>query len=86
MDDLEVIQVTYRNSKRTNWETYWEDLTESLGIMPRVTHLAKDVQLTVDMVQQAILPSYQPKTVQLSWLFHKGGFPAGIRVQLPQSL
>jgi hypothetical protein len=56
--DQEVITLTYRNPKRTNWEFYWEDLKVNLGVVPRVIHLVRDVELAVDILQQAILSSY----------------------------
>jgi hypothetical protein len=34
--DLEVIRLTYRNPKRTNWESYQEDLKVNLGFVSRV--------------------------------------------------
>jgi hypothetical protein len=56
--DLEVTGLTYRNPKRTNWESYQEDLKVNLGLVPRVIHSVRDVELAVDMLQQAILSSY----------------------------
>jgi hypothetical protein len=67
--DLEVTRLTYRNPKRTNWESYREDLKVNLGVVPRVIHLVRDVQLAVDLFQQAILLSYHqscPASVALS--------------------
>jgi hypothetical protein len=56
--DLEISRITYHNPKRTNWESYWEDLKVNLGAVPRVVHLVRDVELAVNLVQQAILSSY----------------------------
>jgi hypothetical protein len=56
--DLEVTRLTYCNPKRTNWESYREDLKVNLGVVPRVIHLVRDVELAVDMLQHAILLSY----------------------------
>jgi hypothetical protein len=50
--------VTYRNHKRMNWESYWKDLKVNLGVLQRVIHLVRDVELAVDMLQQVILSSY----------------------------
>jgi methionine synthase II (cobalamin-independent) len=56
--DLEVTRLAYRNPKRTNWESYWEDLKVNVGVVPRVIHTVRDVELAVDLLQQAILSSY----------------------------
>jgi hypothetical protein len=67
--DLEVTRLTYRNPKRTNWESYHEDLKVNLGVVPRVIHSVKDAELAVDMLQQVILSSYHqncPARVALS--------------------
>jgi hypothetical protein len=67
--DVEISRITYRNSKRTDWETYREDLKINLGVVPRVVHLVQDVDLAVYLVQQAILSSYHqncPARVALS--------------------
>jgi hypothetical protein len=53
--DLGVYRVTYCNPKGTNSESYQEDLQANLS---RAIHLMQDVQLAVDMLQQAVLPSY----------------------------
>ena len=55
--DMEVTRVTYCNAKRTNWESYREYLKANLGVVPRVVHSVRDVELAVDMVQQDILSS-----------------------------
>jgi hypothetical protein len=41
--------------KRTNCESYQEDVQADVGVIPQVTCLLWDVTLTVDMVQQAIV-------------------------------
>jgi hypothetical protein len=67
--ELEVTRFTYRNPKRTNWESYREDLKANLGVVPRVIHSVRDVEVAVDMLQQAILSSYHqncPSRVALS--------------------
>jgi hypothetical protein len=56
--DLEVTRLTYRNPKRPNWESYQEDLKVNVGVVPRVIHSVRDVQLAVHMLQQAILSSH----------------------------
>jgi hypothetical protein len=60
--NLEVTRLTYRNPKRTNWESYQEDLKVNLGVVPRVIHSVRGGELAVDLLQQAILLSYH-KTV-----------------------
>jgi hypothetical protein len=67
--DLEVTRLTYRNPKRTNRESYRKDLEANLGVVPRDIHSVQDVELAVDMLQQAILSSYHqncPARVALS--------------------
>ena len=49
--NLEVLRHTYRNPKRTNWESYQKDLKVNLRAVPRVIHSMQDVQLTADMLQ-----------------------------------
>jgi hypothetical protein len=56
--DLEVTRLTYRNPKTANWESYREDLKVYLWVVPRVIHSVWDVEVAVDMLQQAILSSY----------------------------
>jgi hypothetical protein len=58
VSDLGVYRVTYCNPKGTNSESYQEDLKANLWAVPRAIHLMQDVQLAVDMLQQAILSSY----------------------------
>jgi hypothetical protein len=55
---IEISRITYRNPKRTNWESYQEDLKVNLGAVPRVVHSVRDVELAADLVQHAILSSY----------------------------
>jgi hypothetical protein len=55
--DLEVTSLIYHNPKRNNWESYWEDLKANLGVVPRVIYSVQDVELAVDLLQQAILSS-----------------------------
>jgi hypothetical protein len=59
IDDLEISRITYRNPKRTNWESYREDLKVNHGAVPRVEHSVQDMELAVDLVQQAILSYHQ---------------------------
>jgi hypothetical protein len=69
MGDLEVTRLTYCTPKRTNWDSYREDLKVNLGVVPRVIHSVRDVELAVDLLQQAILLSYRqncPARVALS--------------------
>jgi hypothetical protein len=67
--DLEVTRLTDCNPTRTNWESYREDLKVNLGVVPRVIHSVRDVELAVDLLQQATLLSYHqncPARVALS--------------------
>jgi len=57
VSDLGVYRVTYCNPKGTNSESYQEDLKANLGVVTRAIHLVQDVQMAVDMLQQAILSS-----------------------------
>jgi hypothetical protein len=54
---MEATKVTYRNPKRTNLETQWEDLKVNLEVIPRVVHSVWDLELAADLVQQAIFSS-----------------------------
>jgi hypothetical protein len=58
VSDIEISKSTYRNPKRTNSDSYREDLKVNLGAVPRVVHSVRDVELAVDLVQHAILSSY----------------------------
>jgi hypothetical protein len=67
--DLEVTRLTYRIPKKTNLESYREDPKVNLGVVPRVVHSVRDVELAVDLLQQALLLSYHqncPARVALS--------------------
>ena len=75
--DLEVTRLTYYNPKRTNWESYREDLMTNLGVIPRVIHLVPDVNLAVDLLQQAILSSYHQNSLQAGWFTHQQWFFGG---------
>jgi hypothetical protein len=55
VNDIEISKITYRNPKRPNWESHWEDLKVNLGAVLRVVHSVRDVELAVDLVQHAIL-------------------------------
>jgi len=56
--DLQVSRLIYRDHKRTNWESYREDLKACLGFVPRVMHTVQDIQLATGVFQRAILRSY----------------------------
>ena len=43
VSDSEVTRFTYCNPKRTNWESYQEDLRAKPGAVLRVIHLVQDV-------------------------------------------
>jgi hypothetical protein len=66
---LEVTMLIYRNPKRTNWESYRQDLKVNIGVVPRVIHSVWDAELAADLLQHAILLSYHqncPARVALS--------------------
>lgn len=50
---LEVTWPTYHNPKKTNWESYWEDLKVNPGVVPRVIHTAWNIELDADRLQKA---------------------------------
>jgi hypothetical protein len=78
VSDIEISKITYRNPKRTNCESYREDLKVNEGAVPRVVHSVTDVELAVDLVQHAFSPPIT-KIVQLGWFSHQGGFLGGIK-------
>lgn len=49
---LEVTRPTYNNPKKTNWESYWEDLKVNPVVIPRVIHTVWDIELDADRLQQ----------------------------------
>jgi hypothetical protein len=52
-------QITFRNPRRTNWESYKDDPRETLGIISRNIRMIKDIDRVVDQLQRAIsLPYY----------------------------
>jgi hypothetical protein len=56
--DLEVARPKYYDPKRTNSESYQEDLKANIWAVPRTIHLVRYVELAVNMLQQAILSFY----------------------------
>jgi len=56
--DLQVSRLIYSGPKRTNWESYREDIKVRLGFVPRVMHTVRDIELALGMLRQAILRSY----------------------------
>jgi hypothetical protein len=53
-------QVTFRNPTRTNWESYKDNLNVNLEITVRSIHTIRDIDRSVDQLQQAIiLSNYQ---------------------------
>jgi len=45
---LEVTRPTYKKPKKTNWESYWEDLKVNPGVVPRVLHTVWGVELDAE--------------------------------------
>jgi hypothetical protein len=50
--------VTFRNPKRSKWESYKDDLKGNLEIISRKIRTIKDIDLSVDQLQRAIILSY----------------------------
>jgi hypothetical protein len=50
-------QVTFRTPRRTNWESYKDDLRENLEIISRNIRTIKDIDKSVDQLQRAIILS-----------------------------
>ncbi|PNF28303.1 hypothetical protein B7P43_G05453 [Cryptotermes secundus] len=51
ISNIRVDQVTYRNPKRTNWESYKDDIKVNLGTISRNIRTIKDVDRSVDQFQ-----------------------------------
>jgi hypothetical protein len=47
-------------------QSYREELKVNLGVVPRVVHSARDVELAVDLVQQDILSYHQNCTAKVA--------------------
>ncbi|PNF13587.1 hypothetical protein B7P43_G18191 [Cryptotermes secundus] len=58
ISNITVDQTTYRNPKRTNWESYKDDLKVNLEIISRNIRTIKDDDRSVDQLQQAIISSF----------------------------
>jgi hypothetical protein len=56
--NISINQVTYRNPRRTNWESYKDDLKGNLETLPRNMRTIKDIDRSVDQLQWAIMSSY----------------------------
>jgi hypothetical protein len=52
LDNISINQVTYRNPRRTNWESYKDDLKGNLEIAK------KDIDGSVDQLQRVIISTY----------------------------
>jgi hypothetical protein len=51
-------QVSYRNSRKTNWESYKDDLKGNLETLRRNMCTINDIDGSVDQLQMAIISSY----------------------------
>jgi hypothetical protein len=51
-------QVTFRDPRRTNWESYKENLKVSLETISRSIRMIRDTDRSIDQLQQAIILSY----------------------------
>ena len=58
ISNFTVDQVTYRNPKRTNWDSYKDDLKVNLETISRNICTINDVDQSVDQLQQAIISSF----------------------------
>jgi hypothetical protein len=56
--NISINQVIYRNPRRTNWESYKDDLKGNLETLPRNIRTIKDIDGSVDQLQRAIISSY----------------------------
>jgi hypothetical protein len=56
--NISINQVTYRNPRRTNWESYKDDLKVNLETLPRKMRTIKDTDGSVDQLKWAIISSY----------------------------
>jgi hypothetical protein len=57
-NNITKIHVTFRNPKKTDWESYKNDLNENLGIISRKIRTIRDIDWSVDQMQRAIVMSY----------------------------
>jgi hypothetical protein len=48
LGNISINQVTYRNPRRTNWESYKDDLKGNLETLPRKMRTIKDIDGSVD--------------------------------------
>jgi hypothetical protein len=55
---ITIHQVTFRNPRRINWESYKGKLKVNLRTLPRRLCTIKDVDRSVDQLQRAIISSY----------------------------
>jgi hypothetical protein len=51
-------QITFRDPRRTNWNSYKNNLRVNLETMSRRIHTIRDMDRSVDQLQQAIILSY----------------------------
>jgi hypothetical protein len=58
ISNIAVQQVTFRNPRRTNWESYKDDLKGNLEIIPSRIRMIKDIDWSVDQLQWAIISSF----------------------------
>jgi hypothetical protein len=56
--NITINQVTFRNPRRTNWESYKDKLKVNVGTLPHRLCTIKDVDRSVDQMQRAIISSY----------------------------
>jgi phage FluMu protein gp41 len=56
--NISINQVTFRNSSRTNWESYKDDPKMNLETLSRRIRMINDIDRSVDQLQRAIVSSY----------------------------
>jgi hypothetical protein len=59
--NIDITRVTFRDPKRTNWESYKDNLKVNLGTMTRKIRMIRDIDLAADQLQRAIILSYHNK-------------------------
>jgi hypothetical protein len=58
LGNISINQVTYRNPRRTNWESYKDDLKGKLETLPRKIRTIKNIDGSFYQLQRAIISSY----------------------------
>jgi hypothetical protein len=56
--NISINKVTFRNSRRTNWDSYKDDLKVNLETLPRRKRTIKNIGRTLDQLQRSIISFY----------------------------